>query len=91
MSLLIATPQKSAQLMALAGAAQVKQLKEAKEAGGGFGFIRPCDRAADLFFHFSQLSGVAPAELAPGDDVEFSVVREPTADAPKRIVAHRCG
>ncbi|BDA49818.1 probable cold shock domain-containing protein E1 [Coccomyxa sp. Obi] len=69
---------------------QIKQLKEAKEpGGGGFGFIRACDRAADVFFHFSQLSDVAPADLAPGDDVEFSVVREPLPDAPKRIVAHR--
>jgi cold shock CspA family protein len=70
-------------------APQIKQLKESKEPGGGFGFIRACDRAADVFFHFSQLSGVAAAELAPGDDVEFSVVREPLPDAPKRIVAHR--
>ncbi len=70
---------------------QIKQLKEAKEpGGGGFGFIRACDRAADVFFHFSQLSDVAPADLAPGDDVEFTVVREPLPDAPKRIVAHRC-
>ena len=72
-------------------AVQIKQLKEAKEpGGGGFGFIRACDRAADVFFHFSQLSDVAPADLAPGDDVEFTVVREPLPDAPKRIVAHRC-
>ena len=69
-------------------AVQIKQLKEAKEpGGGGFGFIRACDRAADVFFHFSQLSDVAPADLAPGDDVEFTVVREPLPDAPK---AHCC-
>ena len=25
-----------------------------KEPGAGFGFIRPCERAGDLFFHMSQ-------------------------------------
>ena len=67
----------------------MKELHPPKESGEGFGFIRPCDRAGDLFFHFSQLSGVAPEELQAGDDVEFSVVREPTPEAPKRIVAAR--
>ena len=33
----------------------MKQLHEGREAGQGFGFIRPCERAGDLFFHFSQV------------------------------------
>ena len=34
--------------------------------------------------------GLAMAELKPGDDVEFCVVRDPTPEQPKRIVATRC-
>jgi cold shock CspA family protein len=70
---------------------QIKQLHPAKESGEGFGFIRPCERTGDLFFHFSQLSeGLSPADLQPNDDVEFSVIREPTPEAAKRVVAARC-
>ena len=69
--------------------AQVKRL-HGKE-GEAWGFIRPCDRAQDLFFHSAALApGLAMAELAPGDDVEFCVARDPTPEQPKRIVATRC-
>lgn len=68
---------------------QVKRL-HGKDAES-WGFIRPCDRAQDLFFHASALSpGLAMAELKPGDDVEFCVTRDPTPEQPKRIVATRC-
>ncbi len=69
--------------------AQVKRL-HGKE-GEAWGFIRPCDRAQDLFFHSAALApGLAMAELAPGDDVEFCIARDPTPEQPKRIVATRC-
>ena len=68
---------------------QVKRL-HGKE-GEAWGFIRPCDRAQDLFFHSSALApGLAMADLKPGDDVEFCVMRDPTPEQPKRIVATRC-
>ena len=68
---------------------QVKRL-HGKE-GEAWGFIRPCDRAQDLFFHSAALApGLAMAELAPGDNVEFCVTRDPTPEQPKRIVATRC-
>ncbi|KAK9839823.1 hypothetical protein WJX81_004168 [Elliptochloris bilobata] len=57
---------------------QVKALRPAAGGGGGgFGFIRACERAGDVFFHLSALSGCDAGELAIGDDVEFSIAREP--------------
>jgi cold shock CspA family protein len=41
-----------------------------------FGFIRQVARPGDLFFHFSQLEGLAAGELAAGLDVEFLVRRD---------------
>ena len=68
---------------------QVKRLHG--KDGESWGFIRPCNRAQDLFFHGSALApGLAMAELKPGDDVEFCVMRDPTPEQPKRIVATRC-
>jgi cold shock CspA family protein len=68
-------------------AAQIKALKPTADGGGGgFGFIRACERSADVFFHFSALAGCAPGELAVGDDVEFAVSREP----PRGLVAPTC-
>ncbi len=58
--------------------AQIKTLKPAADGGGGFGFIRACERSADVFFHFSALAGCGPGDLAVGDDVEFTVAREPS-------------
>ncbi len=55
-----------------------------------WGFIRACDRPGDVFFHASQLKGMAMSELRLGDDLEFSVGRDSTPDQPKRIVAVRC-
>lgn len=54
-----------------------------------WGFIRPCERSGDLFFHGSQLTDIAFSDLKTGDDVEFCVARDPTPDQPKRIVATR--
>ena len=65
--------------------AQVKRLHGKEEEA--WGFIRPCDRAQDLFFHSAALApGLTMAELAPGDDVEFCVARDPTPEQPQ---AHR--
>ena len=40
--------------------------------------------------YLSQVSGMGAGELQVGDDVEFSIIPDPTPDAPKRIVAARC-
>ncbi len=41
-----------------------------------FGFIRQVLRAGDLFFHFTQLDGIAATEVQVGDDVEYSIRRD---------------
>ena len=66
---------------------QVKQVRGKGEEC--WGFIKPCERSQDLFFHSSQLADLAPPELKQGDDVEFCVARDPTPENPKRIVATR--
>ena len=53
-----------------------------------FGTIRGCERAVDVFFHFDALDdGLAPADLAVGDDVEFSVQKDAVT---KKVAAVRC-
>ncbi len=48
----------------------IKALVEAK----GFGFISREGETKDLFFHSSELKGVAFDELKVGDEVTFDVV-----------------
>eukprot|EP00058_Branchiostoma_floridae_P022320 XP_002607810.1 hypothetical protein BRAFLDRAFT_259732 [Branchiostoma floridae] len=43
----------------------------------GFGFIKCVDRDARMFFHFSEL--LDPVELHIGDEVEFTVVPDPSS------------
>ena len=43
-----------------------------------FGFIRCCQRAGDIFFHYTSLAaGISQHDLAKGDDVEFTVIKDP--------------
>ena len=44
-----------------------------------FGFIKCCERPGEMFFHFSALDG-GPGAFQVGDDVEFSVTREPKGE-----------
>lgn len=44
-----------------------------------FGFIKCCERPGEMFFHFSALQG-GPEAFAVGNDVEFSVTREPKGE-----------
>lgn len=44
-----------------------------------FGFIKCCERPGEMFFHFSALTGGSEA-FAVGDDVEFSITREPKGE-----------
>ena len=43
----------------------------------GFGFIRPALGGADLFFHASQVQGVAFETLRAGQRVAFTRGRDP--------------
>ena len=52
-------------------ALQVRTLK------GNFGFIRCCQRAGDLFFHYTALQNCQASDLQKGDDVEFTVSKDP--------------
>lgn len=47
-----------------------------------FGTIARCEQALDIFFHFDNLEGCAPTDLAVGDDVEFSVIRDEKSKKP---------
>ncbi|KAK9825992.1 hypothetical protein WJX74_003805, partial [Apatococcus lobatus] len=42
-----------------------------------FGFIKPCERAADLMFHAEGLEGLSLRDLSEGDEVEFEVAHKP--------------
>lgn len=44
-----------------------------------FGFIKCCERPGEMFFHFSALDG-GPEAFSVGDDVEFSITREPKGE-----------
>ena len=48
----------------------VKWFNETK----GFGFIAPADGSADVFVHYSAISGNGFKTLAEGQAVEFDVV-----------------
>jgi len=41
----------------------------------GFGFITPEDGSADVFVHFSAITGEGYKELAEGQKVEFDVTQ----------------
>lgn len=41
----------------------------------GFGFIAPSDGSADVFAHFSAISGTGRRDLYEGDQVEFDTER----------------
>ena len=43
----------------------------------GFGFIAPDDGSADVFAHFSAISGNGYRSLEEGQKVEFEVVQGP--------------
>lgn len=51
----------------------VKWFNEAK----GFGFISPSDGSADLFVHFSAITGNGFKTLAEGQAVSFQVEKGP--------------
>lgn len=50
-----------------------------------FGTIARCERALDIFFHFDNLEGCTSSELAVGDDVEFSVIRDEKSKKPAAV------
>jgi len=51
----------------------VKWFNESK----GFGFISPADGSADVFVHFSAISGSGFKTLAEGQQVKFEVEQGP--------------
>ncbi|MDH3688358.1 MAG: cold-shock protein [Gammaproteobacteria bacterium] len=51
----------------------VKWFNESK----GYGFISPSDGSADVFVHFSAISGSGFKTLAEGQTVEFNVEKGP--------------
>ena len=44
-------------------------------ASKGFGFIAPEDGGADLFIHFSNISGAGYRNLEEGQKVEFDITQ----------------
>jgi len=53
----------------------------------GYGFIRCADRDARMFFHFSELLDVNSGDIRPNEEVQFTVVTDPTQLS--RLVAVR--
>lgn len=53
----------------------------------GFGFIAPEDGSADLFFHSTELQGVAFDDLREGDKVTFEVMQ--SEKGPKAVSVSR--
>lgn len=54
-----------------------------------FGFIKCCERPGELFFHYSALQG-GPEGFAVGQDVEFTVTREPKGERPNAVEYASC-
>jgi len=52
---------------------KVKWFNESK----GFGFIEQDDGSADVFVHFSAITGEGFKTLAEGDKVSFNVIKGP--------------
>jgi CspA family cold shock protein len=59
----------------------VKWFNESK----GFGFIAPADGSADVFVHFSAISGSGFKTLAEGQSVSFDVERGPKGMQATRV------
>lgn len=57
----------------------------------GIGFIKPCDRGGDVFFHSSALVGEPFERLKEGQAVSFDLDRTPAArDRPRAAKVQPC-
>lgn len=54
----------------------------------GFGFIKCADRDAKMFFHYNELLD-PQREICLGEEVEFTVVSDQTAQSPNRLCGIR--
>jgi CspA family cold shock protein len=61
----------------------VKWFNESK----GFGFIAPTDGSADVFVHFSAISGAGFRTLVEGQAVSMDVERGPKGPQAVRVLA----
>ena len=60
----------------------VKWFNESK----GFGFISPSDGSADVFVHYSAISGDGFKTLAEGQAVEFEVQSSPKGPQATQVI-----
>uniref|UniRef100_A0A7S0WRR2 CSD domain-containing protein n=1 Tax=Chlamydomonas leiostraca TaxID=1034604 RepID=A0A7S0WRR2_9CHLO len=57
-----------------------------------FGFIKPCSRRLDLYFHFSSLdASLSPEDVQPGLEVQFVVVTEGGKACAKQVAQAPAG
>ena len=61
----------------------VKWFNESK----GFGFVAPTDGSADVFVHFSAISGSGFRTLVEGQSVNMDVERGPKGPQAVRVMA----
>ena len=54
----------------------------------GFGFIRPEDGQADIFFHRSSLVGASMEQLRQGDRVSFTAENDPRGKGMRAADVH---
>lgn len=55
----------------------------------GYGFIKPDDGGADVFFHHTATSALQIEDLGVGDNVTYEVQPGPDGKGPRAINVHR--
>lgn len=72
-----------------ADSGEIREMGTVAAVKEGFGFIKCCDRAARMFFHFSELLD-SNHQIAVGDEVEFTVTEDMSASRRLHAIRVKC-